>query len=125
MKIDVNYSEKVRGLLFKTTYPTVSFDIYFDPEELSLLKQEEHQMVTLADVTYCHPWDEVQAGSPVYIFQLTVSHEKDKVLSYHFDRLSEAKTFEQLFLRGLKQLKGYIEDNSGVSESEKSRSYEI
>lgn len=117
MKVNIEHSERVIGLIWKKTEYVVTVDVGFNEQELALLDTKEQRTMAVVDagpVAGSH----VNLHSPILLFWLF-----KKPLVRPFPTVIAAREFENLMLGSLSNVSDWVKGNT--EDFEKSSTYEI
>lgn len=125
MRVNIDHKEVQQGLLKKKTYYQVDVRVEFSEEERHILDKDEHRYRVVLErpvpTPYASKFKNIED-----VWNLTVNrllNPSDKEYPFLLDTLSDAKAYEAEVTEALKELKAYIEANSGIDE--KSKSFEL
>lgn len=122
MKVDIQREEIREGLIFKKTHYQVSVEVTFSDEEKEIIKSRDlNRTVVMKRPT---PSNRSPSANDEYIYSIEISSLMSKGPLHHASATpAEAARYEEELKESLKQLKVYLDENSGPTEG--SESFEL
>lgn len=115
MRLKIEHGEKTLGLLFKTTYPTISIEILLSDEEQHIIHESHFKNDVIFELP---PPANVKDGNPTGWY-VRVKDLLKPMPEYLCVSLSEAKEMEDVWINTLEQFKQLLNDNAEIETKTK------